>query len=30
MFSKELEKLGFKEFYGGGARGSTKYGAFIL
>lgn len=27
MFSKELEKLGFKEFYGGGARGSTKYGA---
>lgn len=30
MFSKELEKLGFKEFYGCGARGSTKYGAFIL
>ena len=27
MFSKELEQLGFKEFYGGGARGSTKYGA---
>lgn len=29
MFSKELEKLGFIEFYGGGARGSTKYGAII-
>ena len=29
MFSKELEKLGFTEFYGGGARGSTKYGAII-
>lgn len=26
MFSKDLEKLGFTEFYGGGARGSTKYG----
>lgn len=26
MFSKELEDLGFKEFYGGGARGSIKYG----
>lgn len=26
MFSKELENLGFKEFYGGGARGSIKYG----
>ena len=29
MFSKELESLGFTEFYGGGARGSTKYGAII-
>ncbi len=29
MFSKELEKLGFNEFYGGGARGSTKYGAIV-
>lgn len=29
MFSKELERLGFTEFYGGGARGSTKYGAIL-
>lgn len=26
MFSRALEKLGFKDFYGSGARGSTKYG----
>lgn len=26
MFSKELEDIGFKDFYGGGARGSAKYG----
>ena len=29
MFSKELEELGFTEFYGGGARGSIKYGAIL-
>lgn len=26
IFSRALEKLGFKDFYGSGARGSTKYG----